>query len=262
LLIKDLFQNQGSFFITGNWQNTNVYQGTGSVTLNGDADQKFHNNKNAVYNLEINGTGTKFILDKLPITNRLDLTQGIVNITDNDTLLIANGASIGGGSTVSYVDGALTHSGVGYKFFPIGKNGGYYPLEMLNINGINPTTEVEVFEISQRANTLPSSITLFSNIYWQRKTICRNICELSPISWITHTDDYTNRHVVDILQADAPDKEFTFSGNTRVGVQRSDLARDKRQCSTINIFVLGESIPVDGVPGEFISQHRYHRGYE
>ena len=36
---EGFIQNQGSFFITGNWKNTNVYQGTGHVTLNGDLDQ-------------------------------------------------------------------------------------------------------------------------------------------------------------------------------------------------------------------------------
>ena len=121
---EGFIQNQGSFFISGNWKNTNVYQGTGRITLNGDLDQTIFNNKNAVYHLEINGTGEKFIADRLPVSNRLDLTLGIVNVSDVDTLLIANGASINGGSTESHVNGALTHQGTGYKFFPIGINGG------------------------------------------------------------------------------------------------------------------------------------------
>ncbi len=36
---EGFIQNQGSFFISGNWKNTNVYQGTGRVTLYGDLDQ-------------------------------------------------------------------------------------------------------------------------------------------------------------------------------------------------------------------------------
>ena len=90
--------------------------------------KQFFNNKNAVFHFDINGAGEKFISDKLPVSNRLDLTLGIVNVSDADTLLIANGASINGGSAASYVNGALTHQGTGYKFFPIGINGGYYPL--------------------------------------------------------------------------------------------------------------------------------------
>src|SRR5262245_57042511 len=185
-------QNQGSFFISGNWKNTNVYQGLGRVALYGNDDQTFFNNKNAVYHFEINGAGEKFISGTLPISNRLDLTLGLVNVSDADTLLIANGATIGGGSTASFVNGALTHQGTGYKFFPIGVSGGYYPVELLNVTGINPTIEVEVFENTQRLN-VPQSVTVFSNKYWQRKTISGTFLG-SPLSiGYNIPDDYTNR---------------------------------------------------------------------
>ena len=70
---EGFIQNQGSFFITGNWKNTNVYQGTGPLLLM-ETRPNIFNNKNAVYHLEIDGTGLKFITDRLPVSNRLDLT--------------------------------------------------------------------------------------------------------------------------------------------------------------------------------------------
>jgi hypothetical protein len=247
---EGFIQNQGSFFLTGNWKNTNVYQGTGRVTLNGDLDQTFFNNKNAVYHLEINGAGEKFISDRLPVSNRLDLILGIVNVSDMDTLLIANGASITGGSTESHVNGALTHQGTGYKFFPIGINGAYYPLELLNVNGINPTIEVEVFENAQPL-TLPSNVTVFSNKYWQRKTINGTFLG-SPLSiGYPIPDDYTNRHVIDILQSDALDNDFAILGNTRVEYNDPIPMVISDNLATRNVFILGESIPADGIPGEF-----------
>ncbi|HMG88889.1 MAG TPA: gliding motility-associated C-terminal domain-containing protein [Chryseolinea sp.] len=247
---EGFIQNQGSFFISGNWKNTNVYQGTGRVTLNGDLDQTFFNSKNAVYHLEINGGGEKFISDRLPISSRLDLTLGIVNVSDVDTLLIANGASITGGSTSSFVNGALTHQGVGYKFFPIGINGGYYPLELLNASGINPTIEVEVFESAQPL-AVPQSVTVFSNKYWQRKTISGTFLG-SPLSiGYTIPDNYTNRHVIDILQSDALDNDFSILGNTRVEYNDPIPMVISDNAATSNVFILGESIPPDGIPGQF-----------
>jgi hypothetical protein len=247
---EGFIQNQGSFFVSGNWKNTNVYQGTGRVTLNGDVDQTIFNNKNAVYHLEINGRGQKFISDKLPISNRLDLNIGIVNVSDVDTLLITNGATVGGGSIASFVNGALTHQGTGYKFFPIGVNGGYFPLELLNASGINPTVEVEVFE-SIQGLTVPQSVTVFSSKYWQRKTISGTFLG-SPLSiGYTIPDDYTNRHVIDILQSDALDNDFSILGNTRVEYSDPIPLVISDNAATGNVFVLGESIPPDGIPGQF-----------
>ena len=247
---EGFIQNQGSFFLSGNWKNTNVYQGTGRITLYGDLDQTFFNNKNAVYHLEINGAGEKFISDRLPVSNRLDLILGIVNVSDLDTLLIANSASINGGSTESHINGALTHQGTGYKFFPIGINGGYYPLELLNVNGINPTIEVEVFENAQSL-AVPPNVTVFSNKYWQRKTINGTFLG-SPLSiGYPIPDDYTNRHVIDILQSDALDNDFAILGNTRVEYNDPIPMVISDNLATRNVFILGESIPADGIPGEF-----------
>jgi hypothetical protein len=247
---EGFIQNQGSFFVTGNWKNTNVYQGTGSVVLNGDLEQRFFNNKNAVFHFVVDGSGPKYINDKLPVTNRLDLVLGVVNVTDADTLLLADGATVNGGSTESYIEGALTHDGTGYKFFPIGKNGRYYPVEMLNITGIKPVTEMEVFENTSPLS-VPSPITLYSTTYWQRKNISGTFIS-SPVSLgYPVPADYTNRHVLDILQSDALDKEFSSLGNARVEYGNTIPSVISDNGATGNLFVLGESIPVGGIQGEF-----------
>lgn len=247
---EGFIQNQGSFFVSGNWSNSNVYQGIGKVILNGDVPQNFFNNKNAVHHLVVDGAGPKNIQDKLPITNRMDLILGVVNVTDIDTLLLATNATIGGGSTESFVDGALTCEGIGYKFFPIGKNGNYYPVELLNITGINPVSEFEVFEDLPAIN-IPSSLDLYSDVFWQRKSISGTFIS-SPLSLgYPIPDDYTNRHQIDILQSEALDQEFSILNNTRVAYETGVDKVISDNGSTGRIFVLGESIPVDGIPGEF-----------
>ena len=130
--------NQGSLFVTGDWKNTNVYQGLGRVVLDGVQDQGFFNNKNAVELLTIDGLGVKHITDLVPVSGELHLLSGIIRVAASDTLALGQNAVIKGGSVRSYVEGPLTYVGTGYKFFPIGKNGNYNPVEMLNISGINP----------------------------------------------------------------------------------------------------------------------------
>ncbi len=243
-------QNQGNLFVTGNWRNTNVYQGLGTITLNGFQTQDFWNNKNAVHHLVINGEGRKNIINTLPVTSRFDLLSGIVHVSDDDTLLLANGITIGGGSSVSYVDGALTHTGTGFKYFPIGKNGGFYPVELSSITGINPVTELEVQE-NLPAISAPSSITLYNSIYWQRKTI-RGTFTGSPLVLGTQMeDDRTNRYVIEVLQGEDLGSPFTTLGTTSVSFGDDIDKVSTDAAATGKIFVIGETIPVDGIPGEF-----------
>jgi hypothetical protein len=243
-------QNQGNLFITGDWRNTNVYQGLGTITLNGLQAQDFWNNKNAVHHLVINGEGRKNIINTLPVTNRFDLFSGIVHVSDDDTLLLANGITIGGGSAASYVDGALTHTGTGFKYFPIGKNGGFYPVELSNISGINPITELEVQE-NLPAIDAPPAVTLYSSIYWQRKNI-RGTFTGSPLVLGSQIpDDQTNRYVIEILQGEDLSSSFTTVGETTVSFSDEIDKVTTDAAATGKIFVIGQTIPVDGIPGEF-----------
>lgn len=247
---EGFIQNNGRFFVSGSWNNTNVYQGLGTVILNGRQDQKFFNNRNSVYDFVIDGAGVKYISGMLPVSNRLELSLGIVNISDRDTLMVASGASIEGGSAVSYVEGALTHVGTGYKFFPIGKNGSYYPVELLNITGIQPVVEMEVFELTTRP-AFPNSITPYSNTYWQRKTISGTFTS-SPLSIGYPVEQYYYyRHMIDILESTAIDNDFSVVGNSRVEYSDPLSSVISDNGARGDIFILGESIPREGIPGEF-----------
>lgn len=243
-------QNQGNFFVSGNWKNANVYQGVGTIILNGTGAQSFFSNKNPVDHLVIDGTGPIRINDLLPITSQLDLLNGIVVVTDADTLSMAQGASVSGGSPESHVDGEFTYAGTGYKFFPIGKNGNYNPVEMLDITGINPVTSVEVFE-NLPAIQSPPLITLYQKIYWERKTIAGTFTN-SPIAiGFQIPDNYTNRHVIEIVEGE--DLGAVFSALRGVSVSY-DPVLDKVISDdglTKNVFVIGESTPSGGIPGEF-----------
>ncbi|MBA4058473.1 MAG: hypothetical protein C0490_27395, partial [Marivirga sp.] len=194
--------------------------------------------------------GPKTVVGLLPVTGQLDLSLGIVNISDTDTLMLAGNAIVTGGSPESYIEGALTYTGVGFKFFPVGKNGNYYPVELLNISGINPVTEVEVFDDISNIN-LPDAVTRFSNVYWQRKNISGTFSSTPVSLGYVIPDDYTNRHVIDIFQSDAFDSEFSALGDVSVEfIAGVDKVKSENTAAG-RIYVLGESIPVTGIPGEF-----------
>jgi len=243
-------QNQGNFSLTGNWQNNNVYQGLGTINLVGRSQQNFFNNKNEVHTLIVNGIGPKRIQDRLLISKTLQLRMGILTVTDADTLRMANGAVITDASTQSFVDGAFTHEGTGYKFYPIGKNGKFHPVELLDQSGINLAVEMEVFE-NVPALDLPASGSLFSTVYWQRSTVDGSF-ENSSIS-LGHSmpDNYTDRHALDIFQSDALTAPFTAVGNVSVEYGADIDKVTSGNPSAGSFFVIGQLLTPGGLPGQF-----------
>lgn len=243
-------QNQGTLYLTGNWRNANVYQGLGKVVMEGNGPQTIFNNKNDLYHFTINSTGPVFIEDKLPVTSQLDLLSGLVTVGDDDTLLLATNATVNGASLQSYVDGAFTVTGSGYKFFPVGKNGLYHPVELLDITGINPITELELLENLPEINA-PSAIKLYRTVYWNRKTI-RGTYAGSPVSIAYQIPDgHTNRHTIEIVQGADLNQQFSpLSGVSVVYGDEFDKVISDDGLSG-NFFVIGESIPIGGIPGEF-----------
>jgi hypothetical protein len=244
-------QNLGIVYLTGDWKNTSVYQGAGTIVMQGDREQNIANNKNAVYKLVIDGTGNKSIEDKLPVTHQLELRSGIVVVQKEDTLLLSSMATVTGGSPFSYVDGALFSEGVGYKFFPIGKNGNYHPVELADITGISPVISLEVFENLPSINA-PSGITLYRDIFWRREDVSGMFEESPVVIGYTIPDNRTNTHQIDILQADDFSETFTTIGKTSVEFDPTlDKVMSEERSLSGKIFVLGESIPVGGVEGSF-----------
>jgi len=243
-------QNQGNFSLTGSWTSNDVYQGLGAIHLLGITPQSFFNNKNDVHTLVVNGVGPIAIQDRVSVTKMLQLSMGIVAVGDQDTLRIADGALITEASSQSYIDGALTHEGTGYKFYPVGKNGKYYPLELLDQAGIKPAVEIEVFENVPDLD-MPASGTLFSSVYWQRKTVEGSFLT-SPIS-LGHSipDNYTDRHALDVFQGEALNAPFTPLGNVTVeyGTDIDKVTSGNRASGSF--FVIGQLFTPGGLPGQF-----------
>jgi hypothetical protein len=243
-------QNQGTLRVRGDWQNNNVYQGVGTLWLTGETGQSVFNNRNAVTNLVVDGGGVKTIRGTLPVTGACELLHGLVQVEDNDTLYLMPNAVVSGGSALSYVDGPLISAGTGYKFFPIGSNGRYFPVELLNVSGIQPVNELRVTE-GVPALKLPAGSSAYSDVYWSRKTIS-GVFNRSPVALTYPIDDgYTNRYKVEIYQGADLGASFTALGEATItdseGITRVTSGSDL----TGSFFMIGGLIPPSGVEGKF-----------
>jgi hypothetical protein len=161
-----LLVNDGLVAFTNDWESTGTYRGKGSLEANGTSTQKISHHHQKVNSLIMNGWGSKFIKGEINVTDEFHLKKGIVRVSDKDLLSLKDGVLIFGGSLESHVEGAITAEGSGYKFFPLGKNGIYAPIEFLDVKGESAKYSVEVFEDAP-VITVDNTIVK-DGLYWQR----------------------------------------------------------------------------------------------
>jgi len=243
------FQNNGSFFLSGDWTNSSTYQGIGLVSFEG-INQAINNNNQSIEYLIINGGGIKILQQNLVVNKQIDFNNGVFSVLSSDTLLIGINGSINGGSVNSYVDGALFSRGTGYKFFPVGKNGKYHPVELLEIKGLDPLIAIEVQEDLPNVKT-SGKATIQRDIYWTRKTIS-GFFEDSPITLGYSTNTSINPLRIVIAEAAQVTDEFSIIENVTLQTNNSVDVVKSRKALTGNIFALGELL-VDPPRQQYLS---------
>lgn len=226
--------NNGSLTLTGDWNNIFVYQGLGSVSLTG-SNQLINNNRQSFHSLSIDGGGTKTVSGSFTIDRLLTFHDGIVSVSDNDTLRLLPNAEVEGASSSGYVDGAMVAAGTGYKFFPVGKNGKYHPVELLNVTGIAPVIEVEVQESFPPVSvSLPATPLL--DIYWTQKAL-KGTYDGSPVTVRYDLPNDTEAERLVMLEGSSVSDPFTVR-ETRLE-RSADLDRiESRHALTGGIIAL------------------------
>jgi hypothetical protein len=121
---------------------------------------------------------------------------------------LAADATIIGGSERSYVEGPLAQEGVGYKFFPVGKNGRYRPFELLDIAGITPNVSVELMENVPQDLVVEGCEKVFRDFYWKRETISGQFFT-SPVSAVYTREDVQPSERVAIIQSKSFNETFS-----------------------------------------------------
>ncbi len=162
-------RNEGTLLVSGDWTNINSYLSqNGRFVLNGVTVQQVDNNGQTFYTLELAGGGRKVFNSDIEVVNELILVAGIAEITARRTFLLREGAFITGGSEQSYVEGRLYQTGSGDFDYPVGANGVYAPIKLLDVTGNEPVTGIEVFESSPRAIAGFGLTSVSEERYWER----------------------------------------------------------------------------------------------
>ncbi len=123
-ILDDLTVTSGAALNNGSGTNV-VFGGSGDQNING-----------AVTFLQLTkqGGGTLTLNDASTVNQALNLTDGIVNTTASDLLVLGASASVTGGSGTSYVNGPLQHTEDAIapitKIFPFGSGTTYRPITL------------------------------------------------------------------------------------------------------------------------------------
>jgi hypothetical protein len=202
--------NDGSMYLFADWNNQGFYEpASGNFILNGTSNQNVYHN-GVFNNLIISGSGDKYFTSGAKILSNLNLTDGIIFINENDSLILSSTAISVNSSVLSFVNGIIYCQGGGYKFFPIGKDNVYAPIELTNVQNDNSLTGFEVF--------LPNIITDFEvgiqavseDRYWEVSNTEINSQIILSNDFFFSNSEYPNLIVV---EADEENLIFRNIGN-------------------------------------------------
>lgn len=134
------------------------------------------------------------------INGQIELAQNTLKVTDGSFLQINSGAGIAS-TDQGHVEGMLYHEGTGEKFYPIGKNGVYTPVTLLDVQGQSQTLSgMQAFDQAFFTADLPSGFKrILPNFYWELDTANGFGGSLVRLPLIT--DDPSDKGKYSILQA-------------------------------------------------------------
>ncbi|MBH8558490.1 T9SS type A sorting domain-containing protein [Hymenobacter negativus] len=173
----------------------------GAVTFNGTTPQAISGSFAPVFgaNAAVTMNNAQGLTLNLPVTiaNSLNLTNGLINTTGTTVLTLPAAASIGGGSSTSYVNGPVARTTVAgastNMVFPVGKSGNYRPITLnITAQGNAVTYTGEQIE-TPPAQTVSSPLTRVS--FRRAFTLVPSVAPTAFSATVTlsfGTDDFAN----------------------------------------------------------------------
>ncbi|MEL7145184.1 MAG: T9SS type A sorting domain-containing protein [Bacteroidota bacterium] len=208
-------RNAGTIYLSGNWTNINSYLSqNGKFVFNGTTIQQIDHNGQTFYQLELDGGGTKVFDSDIEVVNELILISGIAEVSNSRSFLLREGATITGGSDASHIDGEVRVSGTGDLFFPIGANGNYAPVELLDVTGTSPILGMEVFEPNP-ASTPGFGVSEVSSVrYWQLELVTGSFTDAEVKLSLKDESIVSNINTAVVAQSNEVGGEFTSLGQS------------------------------------------------
>jgi|GEM_PF-875479 len=171
-----ILTNKGMLSLTGNWTNGGSYNGNGTLKLVGGPQTITHSpngGKQTIGTLVLDGQGEKRWINYTEILDTLVLQKGVITLGANAQIFLSDTVFIRGGSPASYVSGPLFHRGTeGKKFFPIGKEGAYLPVELDQVNGTKSVVVgMEAFLNNAGATLGKGTQWVSTGLHWRRTSL-------------------------------------------------------------------------------------------
>lgn len=177
---KGTITNQGILSVTGGWKNAASYVSSGgTIALNGTDTQIFSHNNQSVDILTIANPTDVRLASNVTVEDKLILQKGVVTPETDVKLMLTEKAEVQGGSPNAYIDGKMYHTGLGSKFYPIGKNGQYAPVTLTQVDGEHPVVGVEFYD--QGLHTYEESDIQLQEFYWNFSSLSERF-EGSPVA--------------------------------------------------------------------------------
>ena len=130
-------QNVGTLSLYGDWLINNNFNGLeGDLQFLGGSDQMITLPELRISGLTINqGGSVTFPGNEYVVLDRIEFQFGNIEIGDNTRFIFGENARVIGGSNDSYFDGTCIWRGSGIRTFPVGSNGVFSPLTLLDVFG-------------------------------------------------------------------------------------------------------------------------------
>lgn len=145
-----VIQNRGILSLYGDWLTNANFNGLeGQLQFLGGINQMVSPPQLTVSELVINQGGVvNFTGNQYIILDKLEFQLGNIKPGEDTRFVLEPTAVVQGGSNLSYFDGTLISKGSGIKTFPVGSDGLFAPVTLLNVFGLN----TEIAAKFQRGN--------------------------------------------------------------------------------------------------------------
>ena len=218
-LINDGFLiNQGSIQLEGDWVNQSSYSGDGSVALVGNGEQLIQHSGQSFGTLKVENSGLKVLENSILINDTLTLSEGVIVSTRTHLLQLGVEAIVENASNLAYVQGPVQFEGTGYQNLPVGTTNAFLPLELLDVQGVDPVILAEVID---NASFLVSGEQLEdkpSSKYWKLELISGNFDGSIAGLPVNFDDGFDDMLGIVVAQSEDLNSEFVNLGqNERRG---------------------------------------------
>jgi len=235
--------NSGNIVITGNWDNSGSYASSGRISFSG-TDQIISHNGNAFNSISIFGGGQKTVASNFSIADSLVLEDGILFQEDSTAHIIAqDSASVSLGSEYSFIDGMFYHTGSGQKYYPIGNNETFLPIEMdVKSESSDAVVGYKLYNGFINNPRLGTNITEIEEEYYWKQDIFSGTLDSAFLSLPCEEKDVEQLHARVIVEASNLDSAFNSTG----AYQNRENSISSENLDELGFYHITHSNPIKG----------------